>query len=328
MLKITIFVFMKLAQYISHLLYRYQCVTVPEFGSFLTETHSARLHPSSRTFYPPKKTVSFNALLKKNDGLLVHHISQYLQIPYDDAVKHIQQEVSLWKKTLNDSTILELENIGEIRLNTENNLVFTATENTNYLTESFGLAPVVSPIIRRSVALENLEKTTETVVTETEKEITPIQLTPTKKPTYSFVKYGVAAALLIAGGLFADHLYKDHITEETRLVEHSVQEKIQQKIQEATFVLDLPKSEPLTLIIKEDKLYYHVIAGAFRDEANAEKEVVNLKEQGYKAKVLNKNRFGLYPVVYQSYKTYDEAQEKSREIRKTNPEAWLLFQEI
>lgn len=317
---------MKLAQYISHLLYRYQCVTVPEFGSFLTETHSARLHPSSRTFYPPKKTVSFNALLKKNDGLLVHHISQYLQIPYDDAVKLIQEEVSLWKKTLNDNTILELKNIGEIRLNAENNLVFTVTENTNYLTESFGLAPVVSPIIRRSAALETAEKVAEVAVTE--KETAPIQLTPTKKPKYSFVRYGVAAAVLIAGGLFADNLYKDHITEETRLVEHSVQEKIQQKIQEATFVLDLPKSKPLTLIIKEEKLYYHVIAGAFRDEANAEKEVLSLKGQGYKAKVLHKNRFGLYPVVYQSYKTYDEAQEKSREIRKTNPEAWLLFQEI
>lgn len=314
---------MKLAQYISHLLYRYQCVTVPEFGSFLTETHSARLHPGSRTIYPPKKTVSFNALLKKNDGLLVHHISQYMQIPYDDAVRLIQEEVSLWKKTLNDNNTLELKNIGEIRLNTEGNLVFTVIDNTNYLIESFGLAPVVSPIIRRSVAIENTEE-----VIATEKESVPIQLTPTKKPNYSFVRYGVAAALLIAGGLFADNLYKNHVIEETRLVEHNVQEKIQQKIQEATFVLDLPKSEPLTFIIKEEKLYYHIIAGAFRDEANAEKEVLSLKEKGYKAKVLDKNRFDLYPVVYQSYKTYEEAQEKSREIRKTNPEAWLLFQEL
>jgi hypothetical protein len=317
---------MKLAQYISHLLYRYQCVTVPEFGSFLTETHSARLHPSSRTFYPPKKTVSFNALLKKNDGLLVHHISQYMQTPYDDAVRLVQEEVSLWKKTLNEDNFLELKNIGEIRLNAENNLVFTVTENTNYLTESFGLAPVVSPAIRRSPVIEATQNAEET--TEAELETAPIQLTPTKKPSYPFVRYAVAAALLIAGGLFADNLYKNHVTEETRLVEHSVQEKIQQRIQEATFVIDLPKSEPLTLIIKEEKLYYHVIAGAYRDEANAEKEVVNLKEQGYKARVLDKNRFGLYPVVYQSYKTYEEAQEKSREIRKTNPEAWLLFQEI
>lgn len=317
---------MKLAQYISHLLYRYQCVTVPEFGSFLTETHSARLHPSSRTFYPPKKTVSFNALLKKNDGLLVHHISQYMQTPYDDAVRLVQEEVSLWKKTLNEDNFLELKNIGEIRLNAENNLVFTVTENTNYLTESFGLAPVVSPAIRRGPVIEATQNAEET--TEAELETAPIQLTPTKKPSYPFVRYAVAAALLIAGGLFADNLYKNHVTEETRLVEHSVQEKIQQRIQEATFVIDLPKSEPLTLIIKEEKLYYHVIAGAYRDEANAEKEVVNLKEQGYKARVLDKNRFGLYPVVYQSYKTYEEAQEKSREIRKTNPEAWLLFQEI
>jgi len=38
------FVFMKIEQYISRLLYRYQCVTVPGFGAFLTEIQPAQLH--------------------------------------------------------------------------------------------------------------------------------------------------------------------------------------------------------------------------------------------------------------------------------------------
>ena len=34
---------MKIEQYISQLLYRYQCVTVPGFGAFLTDYQSAKI---------------------------------------------------------------------------------------------------------------------------------------------------------------------------------------------------------------------------------------------------------------------------------------------
>ena len=59
---------MKMDYYISQLLYRYQCVTVPGFGAFLTEIQSAQLHENSHSFYPPKKLVSFNGYLKNNEA--------------------------------------------------------------------------------------------------------------------------------------------------------------------------------------------------------------------------------------------------------------------
>jgi CCDC81-like prokaryotic HU domain 1 len=70
------FVAMKIESYIAQLLYRYQCVTVPGFGAFLTEIQSAQLNVNSNSFYPPKKLVSFNSFLKNNDGLLANHIAQ------------------------------------------------------------------------------------------------------------------------------------------------------------------------------------------------------------------------------------------------------------
>lgn len=66
---------MKIEVYISQLLYRYQCVTVPGFGAFLTETHSAQLNESTNSF-SSKKTISFNSRIKNNDGLLANHIAQ------------------------------------------------------------------------------------------------------------------------------------------------------------------------------------------------------------------------------------------------------------
>ena len=41
---------MKIEQYISQLLYRYQCVTVPGFGAFLTEFQSAQLDKTNVSF--------------------------------------------------------------------------------------------------------------------------------------------------------------------------------------------------------------------------------------------------------------------------------------
>lgn len=321
---------MKLEKHIAQLLYRYQCVTVPEFGSFLSETQSAKLQPNTYTFYPPKKVISFNALLKKNDGLLIHHISQSERIPYNQAVSMVQQEVSLWRKTLESKAVLELKNIGEIHLNTENNLVFTATENINYLTDSFGLSPVVSPIIRRSYVREEPSETSKEQVLVEDKNQEPIVVPmPSGKRKPSYIKYGVAAAVVLTLGLFtADYYYGNHIENETFAVEKSVQQQIENKIQEATFVIQNPNIEPVTLVIKEEKLNYHIVAGAFREEANAEKAFQELSQQGYKSRKLDKNKHGLFPVLFGSYATYQEAQENLKEIRNINPEAWLLVQEL
>jgi len=67
---------MQLETYISDLLYRYDCVTVPELGAFLTNRVSAKVHESTHTFYPPKKLLSFNEQLQNNDGLLANYIAE------------------------------------------------------------------------------------------------------------------------------------------------------------------------------------------------------------------------------------------------------------
>ena len=84
---------MQLEPYISDLLYRYECVTIPEFGSFLTQRVSATIHESTHAFYPPKKMLSFNEQIQKNDGLLAHYIADVEKIPLEEASKRIQKRV-------------------------------------------------------------------------------------------------------------------------------------------------------------------------------------------------------------------------------------------
>ncbi len=309
---------MKMEHYIGQLLYRYQCVTVPGFGAFLTETIPAQINSESNGFYPPKKLVSFNSYLKNNDGLLANHVSQQEKIPYENAVQNIREEVSIWKKALENSQPLLLSNIGIISLNFEGNLVFENTGNVNYHTASFGLSSFISPVIKREVLNIPVQSI------EEEKEV--ISLIPQANRRFNYTKY--AAIFVVAlgtAGFFGNNYYQNQIISETQLVQSEVQKEVHQKIQEATFFIQSPLPD-VTLTVKEQKLPYHIVAGAFREESNAQRIFEKLKNSGFKARRLEKNKFGLFPVLYGSYPTYSEAQTVLQDIHKTqSPDAWVLI---
>jgi nucleoid DNA-binding protein len=312
---------MKIEQYISQLLFRYQCVTVPGFGAFLTEFQSAQLDENSHSFYPPKKMVSFNPFIKNNDGLLANHLAQAEKISYEIAVNSIQNEVSHWKTKILEFGNISLKNIGDFSLNSENNIVFVPVDQINYLSASFGLSSFVSPAVKREVYKVEVEQLEEKA---------PVIFTPEKRRNYSVLKYA-AVFLLSAGitGTVGYKYYENKIAQETLIVETNVQKKVNQKIQEATFYISNPLPA-VTLTVPEEKLPYSVVAGAFRIESNAEEQYQRLLELGFKkAKRLAPNKHGLFPVVYGSYSTYSEAHEAMKNIQKLdNKDAWLLVDEL
>lgn len=314
------FVAMKIEHYISRLLYRYDCVTVPGFGAFLTEFQSARLLEGSHGFYPPKKRLSFNAQLRHNDGLLANHIALSENTTYEVAVTAIANEVSIWKNILDVNGKFTLKNIGELSLNADGNVEFTASDNLNYLPESFGLGAFVSPAVKR-------EEYKQQVVYLEEK--APLAFTPEKRKRKPWLRYAAAVTLFAGLGLGVTYkLHSDHIERETFVVESQVQEQVQHKIQEATFFMESPLPA-VTLTIKEEKLNYHIVAGVFRSEENAKNACKQLKELGYKARQLDQNRHGLFPVLYGSYADAATAKTSLKEIRHTRDvHAWLLVKEL
>ncbi|MGK4566649.1 SPOR domain-containing protein [Flavobacterium sp. 3HN19-14] len=224
---------MKIEQYIAPLLYRYQCVTIPGFGAFLTEIQSAQLNEESNGFAPPRKLVSFNSYLKNNDGLLANHISQIEKISYESAVQQIQKEVNLWKNALQNFQQISLNNIGDFSVNAEGNVVFDAANTVNYFTSSFGLTSFVSPFIKREIEKQFQIETLET----TEEEIPVVQFVPEKR-SYSYLKY---AAIFVIGlgtaGFFANNYYQHQIAVETQLVQTEVQKMFSIKSRKQLFSL-------------------------------------------------------------------------------------------
>ncbi|WP_300565055.1 SPOR domain-containing protein [Flavobacterium sp.] len=312
---------MNVAHYISQLLYRYQCVTVPGFGAFLTETSSAKIQESNHTFYPPKKEISFNSYLKNNDGLLANHIAVAEKMSYEVAVTVIEKEIHVWKTQLQNNEVLSLKNIGDLRLNQENNIVFEPSKHLNYLTDAFGLSSFVSPVVKREEYKLQVEALEEKM---------PIQFTPEKRNIIvPLLKFAAVFAISLGATGFA---YKSYITQteqaETLIVQAEVQKEVENKIQEATFFIST-SAEPLVLNTKEKTLPFHIVAGAFRNESNAQQIFDKLTSEGYKARILDKNKHGLYPVLYGSFATYTEAQYKMTQIQNTeNQDAWLLIEEL
>jgi len=300
---------MKLENYISDLLYRYECVIVPNFGGFVTNENSARVNHFTHTFYPPSKKITFNSHLKHNDGLLANYIASVDKISFSEAVKSIENTVEKWKSTLLVEAI-EIQKIGSISLNKEGNLLFTPTVLENYLTTSFGLNSYSSPAVKR---LEYKEKAL---------------LLEKRRKTPILLRYAATAALIFALGSFGWNAYNNNQYQKQLLAEQKQQNAVEQKIQQATFVIENPLPT-ITLNVAKEVKNYHIIAGAFRNPLNAQKKVRQLIEQGYDAQILGVNKWNLTPVSYASYSDKLEALKGLRTIKHSvTSEAWLLVKEF
>jgi nucleoid DNA-binding protein len=313
---------MKIERHISDLLYRYQCVTIPGFGAFITETHSAQVNESAHVFVAPKKSLFFNANIKNNDGLLIHHVAQQENISFEKASAKVETRVNHWLTLLQSEKSLVIENIGSIAVNEENNWIFEAATSVNYLTSAFGLSNFSVTEIKRIVEQKeviSLEK-------EAIKEEKVMSIVSQKTNSYAFLKYAAAFALFFGGGMSVVKVYVDQQAQtQTLLVQKNVQAKVQQRIQQATFFINSPETS-VAIAVTEEVMPFHVIAGAFRSEKNAEKALNILLEEGYKAHVLPRNKYSLTPVAYGSYSTLEEAENlKQKLINQGDDQAWLLI---
>ena len=142
---------MNLANYISDLLYRYNCVIIPDFGGFVTNKIGAKVNETSNTFYPPAKQITFNSHLKVNDGLLTNYIASSENITFEKASRIIALSVTEWKNEINTKPI-QIGAVGVLTLNENDQIIFEPNTTVNYLTESFGLTSVASESIKRNIA--------------------------------------------------------------------------------------------------------------------------------------------------------------------------------
>jgi hypothetical protein len=290
---------MNLDKYIEDLLYRNECVVIPNFGAFITSVNSANLN-NEGVFTPPSKSISFNKKIKKNDGVLANYIAELNNISFDEAMKLIKLNVSNFNNDILNKKDIVFSKVGVISIK-EGLTEFTSYTNINYLKDSFGLSSVSSSFIKRNKK---------------------------KVPFSNFSKY---AAALIVGLLISSFVYNNElnkIAQKNIIAYQQADLLIEKEIQKATFVIENPL--PLVkMIVKENIGGFHVVAGSFSVEENSFTRLKQLKNKGYKARKIGQNKFGLFQVAYSSFHTRSDADMALEQIRIfDNKAAWILNKEI
>ncbi len=298
---------MILANYINDLLYRYECVIVPNFGGFVTNKVGAKINEFNDTFYPPSKQITFNSNLNVNDGLLANYIAASKNISFEEASNAINLSVIQWQNTLQTKP-LEIGSIGVLSLNKKNKIIFEPNYTVNYLSESFGLSQVEFSSIKR------YKEVVKPIITNDEKEY--------KKVIPAFIKYAATAVVLLTLGFAGSNIYEQNVQKKLLANQEKALEK---KIQAATFVISNPLPTIQLNILKAKTTPFHVVAGAFQFPENAEKKVNQLNKLGYNASILGINKWGLTEVAFNSFSDRNEAINNLYKIQDTvSKDAWLL----
>ena len=309
---------MTIATYISDLLYRYECVILPGFGAFLSQKVSSEFNEKEQNFYPPKKQLSFNSQLKKNDGLLANYIAEVENLGYRQAVYRIDEYVQQLQLQLEKDKSFIIKNIGTFEV-IQGKLQFEPLATSNFLADAFGLSSIPALTVSREVLKKQIEELEEKA---------PILFTPEKRSASSYLKYAAIGILAIGlTGFTGLKLYSNQVSDHNIAEQQAAESQLQQKIQQATFVIDNPLPE-ITFTVTNQSGNYHIVAGAFRVEENAHQKVTELRTEGHKARYIGENKYGLHQVVYSSYLTRREAINELYKVQRTNAGSWLLVQEL
>ncbi len=309
---------MQLNQYISELLYRYECVVVPGLGAFLTHKVSAEIDAQTQVFSPPKKRLSFNEQLQQNDGILTNHIATSEKVSYKNALAKIAKQVAEIQHRLKQNETVSLKYVGDLSRHKTGALEFEPSYNLNYMTAAFGLSQFVSPEVKRDLPLRVVDAKEKTII-----------LASRKRLTNAVIKYAAVAVILFGlVGFMVSNAYIQHIEKENIVAQEKARIALDNQIQEATFLVNTPLPA-ITIDIEKPSGNYHIVAGAFRVKANSERKLRQLKRLGFNARLIGQNRFGLHQVVFESYKERRAAERALYNIKRTqDPAAWLLIKSV
>lgn len=366
--------------YIEELLYRHQCVIIPDFGAFVSNRRAAEL-TQNNTFSPPQKELTFNSRLTYNDGLVAKYISESENISYEDAQEHIRSVVEQWKEALATGQTIVFDNIGSFHSGKDNNIIFEPAPKENFLTDSFGMSSITAQQINKdenqpNSVLENTEEApTENPI------VTPQEAAAgrSRRKLPSLVKYAAVAIVGLSAISFGVYSYfskqstgnaivqidpqavenrvNEHISQAAFLVENPIeipevslnvkkdpvlvrkkqaQEKALEKQQTTTQVTQQPQavetrkesttSTTQTVQSVKNTSGYHLIAGAFSTEQNANTRVKQLQDSGYaNASIVGKNARGLFLVAYKSFNTQSDANAYKQELNSKGVESWVYI---
>lgn len=132
-----------LARHIELLLRDNDCVILPDLGGFIACDTPAYYVSEEGTYYPPSRSVSFNAAIKMNDGLLAQSYMKSYQVDYARANYMIEVATEELLDTLDEEGTVTLSGIGTLKQDVYQTLHFTPEESGIDAPVHFGLGSLL-----------------------------------------------------------------------------------------------------------------------------------------------------------------------------------------
>lgn len=127
---------------IAQLLLRHNCVIIPHLGGFIGNYTPSKIMIHTNKVVPPSKALLFNNNLVNNDGLLIQHLAEENRCSYQDAQRTVEQFVSLVRNDLKEGNRYEVERVGFLFLQSDQQIGFEQDHSFNLYMNSFGLGSV------------------------------------------------------------------------------------------------------------------------------------------------------------------------------------------
>ena len=347
-----------ITQLISELLFKNDCVIVPNLGGFVAQSYASHFSNGSSLLLPPTKQILFNKNLKHNDGLLVSSYSDKYDLSYALAFSQIEDYKEYIVSLLVAKKRFELLNLGLLYVDLDSEIRFESKIDVNFLIDSFGFEPVIA---------KEIEKVVEPILNKTvfeDRKINTINKSSKKYSVKQMALLAVGLPITITMLVFAANSKPLEPIMHSSLNPFYNSPQSYSKInnrEHKAFFLDKISQSPLiednngnatfklfekgiTLIASNNETgvtkekensniknntpnisaNYQVVVGCFGIESNASKLIKELKSKNIKASISGINAKGLHVVSCGGFNTKSEANGLVSSLKSKFPNAWVM----
>jgi hypothetical protein len=334
-------------------------LVLPGFGGFVLKSTPSHFSASGGLLIPPSKTVSFNAQLKQNDGILAIWLQNKIGCTAPESIRHLQDFSEFCSGVLNAKRRFSLEGIGFFYLDFENNICFEPQQDSNFLSKSFGLSPVslkeIEPLTNE-IKKENVFVDRKSP--EPEKREDGLKRKRNYRRLINPVLLGITLmsllGLLVTNSKLNGELRSSIIGRNSTgnyvpvaypdLGLNAAPAKKSAYVADANGIATVDIEDGKTVAVKvfEKALHasagsllpprakthsaghrFEIVLGCFAIPQNARRMVNNLSARHIEAAISGKNAKGMYVVSNGSYSTKEEAVQRLQEMQQSFPHAWI-----
>ena len=134
-----------LVQHIEYLMIYNDCVVIPGWGALIANYRPSTVKGSIMEC--PQRTIAFNGDINHNDGMLANSLMRRHHMSYEQACSFIADNVTTFRRQLNDNAELAFGHMGHFILNDQKILEFVPMTKCEASDEFFGLSNFEIPAI-------------------------------------------------------------------------------------------------------------------------------------------------------------------------------------